>query len=104
MVDEQDRLVGVVRRAHVQEAIAERADKAMLRIGGIIGGEEFRTMPLLSRAGRRLAFLAPNIGLNLIAVSVIAWYEPMLAQVSALMIFLPILVILFLLFLVCGCC
>ncbi len=91
VVDEQGRLVGVVRRAHVQEALADRADKAMLRLGGIIGGEEFRTMPVITRATRRLAFLAPNIGLNLLAVSVIAVYEPLLAKVSALMIFLPIL-------------
>jgi magnesium transporter len=91
VIDEQSRLLGVVRRAHVQEALAERADKAMLRIGGIIGGEELRSMPLGGRVARRLAFLMPNIGLNLIAVSVIAFYEPLLAQVSALMIFLPIL-------------
>ena len=91
VVDEQDRIVGVVRRSHVEEALTERADKTMLRIGGIIGGEELRTMPMGSRVARRLAFLAPNIGLNLIAVSVIAFYEPLLAQVSALMIFLPIL-------------
>ena len=91
VIDEQGRLVGVVRRADVEESIAERADKAMLRIGGIVGGEELRSMPLLSRAARRLAFLTPNIGLNLIAVSVIAWYEPILVKVSALMIFLPIL-------------
>lgn len=91
VVDQEGRLVGVVRRAHLEEALAERADKAMLRIGGIIGGEELRTMPVASRAIRRLAFLAPNIGLNMVAVSVIAFYEPLLAKVSALMIFLPIL-------------
>ena len=56
VVDELGRLVGVVRRAFVEEALAERADKAMLRIGGIIGGEELRTMPMASRATRRLAF------------------------------------------------
>ncbi len=91
VLDGDGRLVGVVRRALVEESLAERSDKAMLRIRGIVGGEELRTMPLASRAVRRLAFLAPNIGLNLVSVSVIAWYEPLLAQVSALMIFLPIL-------------
>ena len=91
VVDEAGCLVGVVRRAYVEEALTERADKAMLRVRGIIGGEELRTMPLLPRAAKRLAFLAPNIGLNLVAVSVIAFFEPTLAKVSALMIFLPIL-------------
>ncbi len=91
VVDKGGRMIGVVRRSHVEEALGERSEKMMLRIGGIIGGEELRTMPLGSRAARRLAFLVPNIGLNLVAVSVIAFYEPVLAQVSALMIFLPIL-------------
>lgn len=91
VVDEQGGLVGVVRRAHVEEALTERADKTMLRLGGIVTGEELRTMSLSSRAAKRLVFLVPNIGLNLISVSVIAFYEPVLAQVSALMIFLPIL-------------
>ena len=91
VVDEQQRLVGVVRRAAVEEAMAERADKAMMRIGGIVAGEELRTMPVGSRALRRLAFLGPNVGLNLISASVIAFFLPTLTEVAALMIFLPIL-------------
>jgi magnesium transporter len=50
-----------------------------------------RTMPVWSRAGRRLAFLTPNIVLNLISVSVIAFFQPTLERVVALAIFLPIL-------------
>jgi magnesium transporter len=91
VVDEWDRLVGVVRRAHVQEALAERAGKTILRLYGIVTGEEIRSMKLRSRMARRLAFLIPNIFLNLVSTSVIAIYEPVLAKVSALMIFLPIL-------------
>ncbi|MDX1682613.1 MAG: magnesium transporter, partial [Phycisphaeraceae bacterium] len=91
VVDRDGHLVGVVRRAAVEEAHSEASDRAIMRLGGIIGGEEFRSMPVLSRTSRRLAFLTPNIFLNLIAVSVIAYYEPTLAQVTALMIFLPIL-------------
>ncbi len=91
VVDEWNRLVGVVRRAHVQEALAERAGKTILRLSGIVTGEELRTMQIKTRMVRRLAFLVPNIGLNLISTSVIAIYEPILARVSALMIFLPIL-------------
>ncbi len=91
VVDAHGKMLGVVRRAAVEEAQAERADKAMMRIGGIIAGEEIRTMPVGSRALRRLAFLGPNIGLNFISASVIAFFLPTLTEVAALMIFLPIL-------------
>ena len=91
VIDEQGKMVGVVRRAAVEEALGERADKVLLRIGGIITGEELRTMPVASRALRRLTFLGPNILLNLISASVIAFFLPTLREVAALMIFLPIL-------------
>ncbi|WP_428386298.1 magnesium transporter [Mucisphaera sp.] len=91
VIDAEGRLVGVVRRAAVEEAIGEASSQALLRFGGIIAGEESRSMPTWSRALRRLAFLAPNIVLNLIAASVVAFYEPTIAKVTALAIFLPIL-------------
>lgn len=91
VVDEEERLVGVVRREAVEEARGDRADMELLRFGGIITGEEFRTMPLLERCARRLAFLVPNIGLDLIAISVVAAFEPTIAQVTALAIFLPLI-------------
>jgi magnesium transporter len=91
VVDEAHRMMGVVRRSSIEEALTDRSDRALLRFGGIIGGEEMRTMPVWSRAGRRLAFLTPNIVLNLISVSVIAFFQPTLESVVALAIFLPIL-------------
>ena len=45
-VDNQDRLVGVVLPEAVGEASLEEADRQYLGFSGIIGGEEFRTMPL----------------------------------------------------------
>jgi len=47
-------------------------------------------MPMFVRSRRRLAWLAPNIILNLIAASVIARYEGTLQAVIALAVFLPI--------------
>jgi magnesium transporter len=91
VVDENGVLRGVVRRAAVEEAHAEKADRALLQFGGIIGGDELRSMPTVSRVTRRLAFLCPNILLNLIAASVVAFYEPTIAAVTALAIFLPML-------------
>lgn len=90
VTDEQGRLVGVVRRADVEEAVGDRADRTFLKVSGIVGGEELRSMPLSVRASRRLAWLSINIVLNIIAASVIALYQETLAAVIALAVFLPI--------------
>ena len=82
-------LVGVVLPAAIEAAVNKRKTKTFLRLSGIIGGEEFRTMPLLSRSGRRLSWLSMNIVLNIIAASVIAMYQDTLAAVITLAVFLP---------------
>jgi magnesium transporter len=89
VVDEEHRLIGVVLPGAVQEANRKRADKQFLRLSGIVGGEEFRSMPLWIRSGRRLSWLSLNIVLNIIAASVIALYQDTLAAVIALAVFLP---------------
>jgi magnesium transporter len=81
--------VGVVLPRLVEEAINKQKTKTFLRLSGIIGGEEFRTMPLAVRSGRRLSWLSMNIVLNIIAASVIAFYQDTLAAVIALAVFLP---------------
>ena len=91
VVDDGNRLLGMLRREAVEEALAERSDAAFLKTQGIVGGEELRTMPLLLRARRRLSWLSVNILLNVIAASVIAIYQETLAAVIALAVFLPII-------------
>lgn len=91
VVDNFGKLVGVVQRADVEEAHGEAAAKTFLRFGGIIGGEELRSMSVKTRTARRFLFLAPNILLNIIAASVIALYEDTLERVIALAVFLPII-------------
>ncbi len=89
VVNDNGELVGVVLPGAVEEAISKQKTKNFLRISGIIGGEEFRTMGLVSRSGRRLSWLSINIVLNIIAASVIALYEDTLSAVIALAVFLP---------------
>lgn len=91
VVDEVGRIVGVLHRARVQEAIAEHGQRGFMRFSGIVGGEEFRSMPLWSRSGRRLSWLSINIVLNIIAASVIAMYTDTLSAVIALAVFLPMI-------------
>ncbi len=83
-------LTGVVGRAAVEEALGDRTADDFLKTQGIIR-EELRTMPLVVRSRRRLAWLSINIGLNVVAASVIAFYQETLSQVIALAVFLPII-------------
>ena len=90
VVDQSQTLVGVLRRGDVEETMAEKYAEDYLKTQGIVD-EELRTMPLGLRSGRRLAWLSINIGLNIIAASVIAFYQDTLSQVIALAVFLPII-------------
>lgn len=90
VIDARDNLLGIVRRRSLLEALAERAESDNLKSAGIIGGDELRSMPILLRSRRRLAWLTVNIGLNIIAASVIAAYEDTLTAVITLAVFLPI--------------
>jgi magnesium transporter len=91
VVDHKEVLVGVVRRASVIEAAKKQNKQIFLKFAGIVGGEEFRTMPLLTRSSRRLSWLSINIVLNIIAASVIAFYQDTLEKAITLAVFLPII-------------
>lgn len=91
VVDDEERLIGVVQQRAVTEAVTEKNDDNYLKSQGIVGGEEFRTMPLMRRTSRRLSWLSINILLNLGAASVIALFQDTLSAVIALAVFLPII-------------
>jgi magnesium transporter len=91
VVDEHNHMLGVVRRRAVYDAVAERAGASHLRSQGIVGGEEFRSMPISVRSRRRLSWLTVNILLNILAASVIAQFQDVLSAVIILAVFLPII-------------
>lgn len=90
VIDDDNRLLGLLRRRAVYDAIAEKADEDAMKMQGIVSGEELRSMPVSQRARRRLSWLSVNIVLNIIAAGVIAAYEDTLTAVIALAVFLPI--------------
>lgn len=87
VVDDQGLLLGIVSRLEVAEAELERAEIDALARHRT--GDELRSMPILLRSKRRLAWLSSNIVLNIIAASVISAYEETLAAVIAIAVFLP---------------
>lgn len=91
VIDAERRLVGVVLPEDVEEAARKQSDREFLGVTGIVGGEEIRTLPLLLRSRRRLSWLSINIVLNIVAASVIAYYQDTLAAAIALAVFLPMI-------------
>ncbi len=91
VTDHNGVMAGVVRRGDAEEAYSERAEQSLMRFGGIIGGEEFRNMPVFPRASRRLAWLLINMGLSLCAASVILQFEDTIARKIALVFFIPVI-------------
>ncbi len=91
VIDDLTQLQGVVIRNDVLEAVNERAAFEHLETQGIVGGDELRTMPVFTRSRRRLSWLSVNIVLNIIAASVIAFYQETLSTVIAMAVFLPII-------------
>jgi magnesium transporter len=83
-------LLGVVNAKEVGEAVRKNASRTMLKIAGIFGGEELRSMPMTSRAGMRLSWLIANLVLSLLSAGVIALYEDTLAKIIVLAAFLPV--------------
>lgn len=83
-------LVGVLRRGDVEEAMSKHFQDDYTKTQGLLS-EEIRAMPTMKRARRRLGWLSINIVLNIIAASVIAFYQDTLEQVIALAVFLPII-------------
>src|SRR5690606_32958210 len=67
VVDDGQRMLGVLRRRAVFDALGKEAEAAYLKSRGIVGGEELRSMPTLLRSRRRLSWLTVNILLNVIA-------------------------------------
>ncbi len=90
VLDAAGLLVGVVQRAAVQEALSESANEDLLMVTGIVAGEEFRSMPMISRLLRRLAFLVPIMLLLLISASVIHIFLDTVAKLPVLAMFLPV--------------
>ncbi|MDH3440083.1 MAG: magnesium transporter [Gammaproteobacteria bacterium] len=88
VVEEDGRLVGVLSRSAVADAIRDHLESDSLKLHGVVG-DELRSMPLWLRSRRRLAWLSTNIFLNIIAATVIASYEETLAAVIAIAFFLP---------------
>ena len=91
VTDEDQKMLGVVRRADAEEALSEGAEKSLMRFGGIIGGEELRSMRTRERVTRRMVWLGLNLPLSILAAAVIPFFESTIVKFPALIFFIPII-------------
>ena len=90
VVDEQERLVGVVKlRDAIRVAQTEATEDMQLMVG--LSGEERIWTPWRQSVARRLPWLGVNLGTALGAATVVTFFEGTIARWAALVAFLPLI-------------
>ena len=88
VVDQHDRLVGVLTIDDVVDVINEEAAEDMRRLAGI--GDEELSDNVMSIARSRIGWLAINLGTSILASLIIGFFDATLEQMVALAILMPI--------------
>ncbi len=89
VVDEENKLAGVVTVDDVIDVIKDEATEDLLRLAGVSGDERIATPPF-EALGKRLPWLGINLVTAFVAASVVALFEGTIQQISALAVFMPI--------------
>jgi len=89
VVDEENKLVGIVTVDDVIDVIKDEAAEDLLRLAGVSGDERIAT-PWFEAIRKRLPWLGVNLITAFVAASVVALFEGTIKQVTALAIFMPI--------------
>ncbi|NKB51420.1 MAG: magnesium transporter [Rhizobiaceae bacterium] len=88
VVDENDRLVGVLTIDDVVDVIQEEASEDIMRLAGV--GDEELSDDIVSIAKSRIGWLAVNLATAVLASLVIGLFDATLEQMVALAILMPI--------------
>ena len=89
VVDEENKLVGVVTVDDVIDVIKDEATEDLLRLAGVSGDERIAT-PAGEAIRKRLPWLGVNLVTAFVAAWVVALFEGTIQQVTALAVFMPI--------------
>ncbi len=90
VLNEEDRIVGVLLLDDAIEVLSENMADMFMHMGAASVDESFYTPPL-SSVKKRFPWMAGNVFLNLGAVAVIASFEATIEAIAALAIFLPMI-------------
>ena len=91
VVDEENKLVGVITVDDVIDVIKDEATEDIYRLAGVAGDERVFTPPRESFR-KRLPTLAIQLVTLFAAAAVVALFEPTIGRVTALAVFMPIVV------------
>ena len=89
VVDEENKLAGVITVDDVIDVIKDEATEDLYRLAGVSGDERVSTPPF-EALRKRLPWLAVNLVTAFIAVSVVALFEGTIQRVTALAVFMPV--------------
>ncbi len=89
VVDENQRLVGVVTVDDVVEVINDEADEDMKKLGGV-GGDESLADSVFETVRSRVPWLVVNLGTAILASVVIQQFDTTIEQMVALAVLMPI--------------
>ena len=89
VVDEENKVVGIVTVDDVIDVIKDEAAEDLLRLAGVSGDERIETTAN-EALRKRLPWLGINLVTAFLAASVVAMFEGTIQQVTALAIFMPI--------------
>ncbi len=88
VVDENDRLLGVITVDDIVEVIQSEADEDMKALGGV--GDESLTDSVLATSRSRVPWLVVNLGTAVLASCVIGAFDATIEQMVALAVLMPI--------------
>jgi len=90
VVDEEGMLRGIITTDDIIDVLTEEATEDMYRMVGV-GVDERAFSPLRESAKRRLPWLAFNMAWAFLAVAIVNFFEPTIAKLSALAVFMPMI-------------
>jgi magnesium transporter len=89
VVDEENKLVGVITVDDVIDVIKDEATEDIMHLAGVSGDERAFT-PAAESLRKRLPWLGINLVTAFLAASVVAIFEGTISQITALAVFMPI--------------
>jgi magnesium transporter len=89
VVDEENKLVGIITVDDVIDVIKDEATEDIYRLAGVAGDERAFT-PAGESLRKRLPWLGINLITAFLAASVVAVFEGTISQITALAVFMPI--------------
>src|SRR6185503_18812007 len=89
VVDEENKLVGVITVDDVIDVIKDEATEDVYRLAGVTGDDRVFTRPWESLR-KRLPWLQVQLATLFAAAAVVALFEPTIGKVTALAVFMPV--------------